>query len=82
MSPRPRPSRPHGGGAAGPALPKSERREDHPDSPQGRGATKWRELRRLWRSESQLQSPRPREPRPTWGELPKPRLQSLSLPHT
>lgn len=40
------------------------------------GPPVWRELRWLWRSESEQQSPRPREPRPKWGELPKPRLQA------
>lgn len=74
MSPLPRPSRPHRGGEAGQAL----RQIRAVQGPLGlpAGPPVWRELRRLWRSESELQSPRPREPRPKRGELPKPRLQA------
>nr|XP_023474205.1 vegetative cell wall protein gp1-like [Equus caballus] len=61
---------------------KSERPADPRTPRRAAGPPEWRELRRLWRGESELQIPRPLEPRPAWGELPKPRLQApLPLLH-
>lgn len=77
MSSRPRPSRPHRGGERwGRPLAKSKRPADPWTPRRAAGPPEWRELRRLWSGVSELQIPRPLEPRPEWGELPKPRLQA------
>lgn len=79
MSPRPDRPGPAEGGEAGRPAPS-------PSAPRPRalrgaaGPPEGRELRRLWRGESELRLPRPRQPRPAWGELPKPRLRAPRLP--
>lgn len=86
MSPLSRPSRPHRGrerkGGAG-SRDRSERPADPRTPCRAAGPPEWRELRRLWRAESEPQIPRSLEPRPAWSELPKPRLQApRSLSHS